>query len=51
MAQAIDLTMLGMLDGRERTEAEFATLFSGAGLTFLGVTPTPTPISILEATV
>jgi predicted O-methyltransferase YrrM len=51
MAQAIDLTMLGMLDGRERTAAEFAALFAEAGLTFLGVTPTPTPISVLEATV
>jgi hypothetical protein len=49
MSKMIDLTMLGMLDGRERTETEMRTLFEGAGLTYEGVVPTPTPISIVEA--
>ncbi|MGN6472288.1 MAG: methyltransferase [Mycobacteriales bacterium] len=51
MAQMIDLTMLGMLDGRERTAAEFRSLFESAGFAFGGVTATATPISIIEATV
>lgn len=51
MAQMIDLTMLAMLGGRERTAAEHRALFEAAGLTFAGVTATPTPISIVEATV
>ena len=51
MAKMIDLTMLGMLDGRERTDAEMRTLFEGAGLIYEGPVPTPTPISIVEARV
>jgi hypothetical protein len=49
MSKMIDLTMLGMLDGRERTDAEMRTLFEGAGLIYDGAVPTPTPISIIEA--
>jgi hypothetical protein len=51
MSKMIDLTMLGMLNGRERTETEMRSLFEGAGLTYDGTTPTPTPISIIEARV
>lgn len=49
MSKMIDLTMLGMLDGRERTNTEMRTLFENAGLTYQGVVETPTPISIVEA--
>lgn len=51
MSKMIDLTMLGMLNGRERTDSEFRTLFEGAGFTYEGVIATPTPISIIEARV
>ncbi|MEO1058727.1 MAG: methyltransferase [Actinomycetota bacterium] len=51
MSKMIDLTMLGMLDGRERTDAEMRTLFENAGLAYQGVVETPTPISIVEAQV
>lgn len=51
MSKMIDLTMLGMLDGRERTDSEMRTLFEGAGLIYDGAVPTPTPISIIEARV
>jgi hypothetical protein len=51
MSKMIDLTMLGMLNGRERTGAEMRGLFEGAGSTYEGVTPTPTPISVVEARV
>ncbi len=51
MSKMIDLTMLGMLNGRERTETEMRSLFEGAGLIYDGPVPTPTPISIVEARV
>ncbi len=49
MSKMIDLTMLGMLNGRERTDSEMRALFEGAGLIYNGAVPTPTPISIIEA--
>lgn len=49
MAKMIDLTMLGMLNGRERTRAEMQGLIEQAGLSFDGVAATPTPISIVQA--
>jgi hypothetical protein len=51
MATMIDLTMLGMLTGRERTEPELRDLVTSSGLLFEGVTPSPTPISVLRARV
>ena len=51
MSKMIDLTMLGMLTGRERTEGEFGDLFESAGLVFRGVTATPTPLSFVEGEV
>jgi hypothetical protein len=49
MSKMVDLTMLGMLTGRERDEAEFRELFTRAGLVFDRVVPTATPISVIEA--
>ena len=49
MAKMIDLTMLGMLNGRERTQAEYRQLLEQAGFAFDAVTATPTPISIVRA--
>ncbi len=43
MSKMIDLTMLGMLNGRERTDAEMRTLFEGAGLVYDGVVSDPDP--------
>jgi hypothetical protein len=51
MSKMIDLTMLGMLNGRERTDSEMKALFEGAGLVYDGFVPTPTPISVIEARV
>jgi hypothetical protein len=51
MATMIDLTMLGMLTGRERTEAELRELVESAGLHFDGVTASQTPMSVLRARV
>jgi hypothetical protein len=50
MSKMIDLTMLGMLTGRERTGGEHAELLAGAGFSCDRVLPTPGPFSIIEAT-
>jgi len=44
-----DLNMLVMPGGRERTEAEFASLFEGAGLRLLRTVPTAAGPAVLEA--
>jgi hypothetical protein len=51
MAKMIDLTMLGMLDGRERTEDEMRALVEASGLRYERIVPTPTPLSFVEARV
>jgi O-methyltransferase/methyltransferase family protein len=51
MAKMIDLTMLGMLGGRERTEPELRHLFDSAGLRYERTVATPTPLSFIEARV
>ncbi|MFC6882307.1 MULTISPECIES: methyltransferase [Actinomadura] len=48
-AKAMDLTMLALHGGRERTEAEFAKLFDAAGLRHTGTWPSSSPISVLTA--
>lgn len=46
----MDINMLAMTGGRERTEKEFASLFSNAGLKLARVIPTHSPMfSIIEA--
>ncbi|MFT3840153.1 MAG: methyltransferase [Myxococcaceae bacterium] len=48
-AQLMDLNMLVMLPGRERTAKEYGALFAQAGLTLTRVLPTHSPFSIVEA--
>ena len=43
MAKMIDLTMLGVLTGKERTQAEFRLLHEEAGFKFEGPAPPPPP--------
>jgi hypothetical protein len=50
MAQMMDLNMMVLLPGRERTEREFSDLFKAAGLKAPKVTPTQSPFSLVEAT-
>jgi SAM-dependent methyltransferase len=49
-AQALDLNMLVVVGGRERTEEEYQRLLSGAGFRMLRVIPTHSPFSVIEAT-
>ena len=49
-AQLMDVNMLAILPGRERTQAEYTALLSDAGLRFERLVPTHSPFQILEAT-
>lgn len=49
-AQAMDLNMLVLLGGRERTEAEYRRLLQEAGFRLERVIPTHSPFSVIEAT-
>ena len=44
----VDLNMLVMNGGRERTRDEFAALFGQSGFRLVSVTPTSTPLSVIE---
>lgn len=45
----LDLEMLVIASGKERTEAEYATLLAGAGWRLTRVVPTKAPTSLIEA--
>ena len=47
-ASLLDLNMLVMSGGQERTEAEFGQLFNASGLSLTRVVPTLAPLSIIE---
>ena len=47
-ASLLDLNMLVMSGGRERTEAEFRLLFDESGFRLTRVVPTVAPVSIIE---
>jgi hypothetical protein len=48
-APLMDLNMLVMLTGRERTKEEYGALFTRAGLQLTRVVPTQSPFAVLEA--
>ena len=50
-AKWLDLEMLVFPGGRERTQAEFAALFEGAGFKLTRVVPTESPLCVIEAMV
>ncbi len=49
VSKFLDLQMLLVLSGCERTESEYRALFDRAGLELTRVIPTPSPYSVLEA--
>lgn len=49
MSKVMDLNMLAMTSGKERTPTEYAALFEKAGFKFTRVIPTPSPMQIVEA--
>jgi predicted O-methyltransferase YrrM len=50
MGKLIDIVMLALLPGRERTEADFASLFDAAGLRHVETRAPASPTSLLVAT-
>jgi hypothetical protein len=48
-AKVIDLEMLLLPGGRERTEGEFRALFARAGFELTRIVPTQSPLSVIEA--
>jgi O-methyltransferase domain/Dimerisation domain len=49
LAPLLDLNMLVTLTGKERTTEGFAALFAKAGLKLHAVTPTQSPVAVIEA--
>ncbi|AUI61789.1 methyltransferase [Amycolatopsis sp. BJA-103] len=49
-AKGIDLTMLVLVSGRERTAEEYRALLDSAGFVLDRIVPSPTPFSFIEAT-
>jgi O-methyltransferase domain/Dimerisation domain len=47
-AKIVDMVMMGVLTGRERTEEEFSDLLTAAGFTLNRVTPTHSMLAIVE---
>ena len=50
LPKVLDLEMLLVPGGRERTADEFAALFVRAGFKLARIVPTESPIAVLEAT-
>ena len=50
-AQTLDVLMLAVTGGRERTEAQYRSLFGEAGIDLVQTVPTATPFSIVEGRV
>jgi hypothetical protein len=49
LGKVMDLEMLVMPGGKERTEREFRQLFERAGFTLTRIVPTQSPLSVVEA--
>jgi len=49
IAKDMDVTMMFYPGGLERTEEEYAELFAAAGFALAGITPTPSPVHVIEA--
>jgi hypothetical protein len=48
-SKLFDMFMMVFPDGMERTEAQFRALFAAAGFTLRSITPTQSPVSVLDA--
>ena len=51
LSKMSDLSMLAMLNGKERTETEWRKLLTAADLTGIEIHQTGTPLSVIQATV
>ena len=51
MGKFLDLTMLLIPGGKERTEVEYRALFESAGFRLTRIVPTATEVSVIEGTI
>ncbi len=51
LGKFMDIEMMMLPGGRERTEAEFRELFASAGLRLTRIVPTQSPVCVIEGTV
>jgi hypothetical protein len=51
VGKLVDVIMLAVTGGRERTQSQFSALLAAAGFRLLGVRPTAAQHSIVEAVV
>lgn len=49
IAKNLDIGMMLWPGGMERTEQEYKDLFAASGFELVGITPTPSPVSVIEA--
>lgn len=48
-SKLFDMVMMAFPDGMERSEAQFKTIFDAAGFRLTSITPTLSPVSVIEA--
>lgn len=48
-SKMFDIVMMAFPDGMERSEAQFAAIFEASGFRLAGITPTLSPVAVIEA--
>jgi hypothetical protein len=48
-SKLFDMVMMAFPDGMERSEAQFRAIFDASGFRLTGITPTASPVSVIEA--
>jgi hypothetical protein len=48
-SKLFDMVMMAFPDGMERSEAQFSKIFEASGFRLTGITPTLSPVSVIEA--
>ena len=48
-SKLMDVIMMIFPDGMERTEAQFRAILTASGFALAGITPTQSPVSVIEA--
>lgn len=47
-SKLFDMLMMALPDGMERSEAQFRAIFVASGFRLAGITPTASPVSVIE---
>jgi O-methyltransferase domain len=48
-SKLFDMVMMALPDGMERSETQFGAIFDASGFRLTGITPTASPVSVIEA--